>query len=124
MPFGLLEALAGLSWTLWVIVPVLLLAFGLVYVQERDARTSSKRVAGGVGALVVGVVAVGAGLAEGLAGAAGGVSAVLAPHAGFLTHLGLTGLGYVGLSSDWIGSARTFLVFAALLIALSVVWGE
>lgn len=118
------DALAGLSWVLWIVVPVLVVWFGVAYFLERDAQASGKRVAGGVGVLGVSVVAVVTGMAEGLAGAGGGVLGVLAPHLDVLAHVGIAWAGWSGLRGGLLSDATTFAVFALLLLVVSLVWGE
>jgi hypothetical protein len=120
----LLGWLAGLSWTLWVVVPVLFLAFALLYWIEGDERAASRRLAGGLGAFGVSVAAVLAGVGEGLASAGGGLAGVFAPHADFLGQLALIGAGWSGVSGGVMSNIRTFAVFALLVLLVSVVWGE
>lgn len=120
----LLDALAAYAWLLWVIVPLLLAAFTFVYLFERDARTSGKRVAGGIGAIGVGFVAVATGIGEGLAGAGGGAIEVLAPHLDFLAQLGIAWAGWSGLNGGMMADVTAFAVFVVLLIGVSLVWSE
>lgn len=121
---AVLGALASNSWLLWVVGPLFLLAFAVAYWSERDAQDASRRVAGGVGALGVGVVAVATGLVEGLAAGGSGVIDVLAPHFDFLAQLGLAWAGWSGLQGGLMSNVPAFVVFVVLLIGVSVVWGE
>lgn len=115
---------AGLEPYLWIVVPLVLAAFAVAYFLERDAKASGKRVAGGFGAVGVAVVATLTGVAEGFAGAGGGVVDVLAPHLDFLAHLGLSWAGWSALQGGLMSHAPTFVAVVIVLIGVSVVWGE
>jgi len=120
----LVAVLSGYSWVLWVVVPVLFLAFAVLYWLEGDERRASRRLAGGLGAAGVSAAAVVAGVGEGLASAGGGVADVFAPHADFLAQLALIGAGWSGISGGVMSNLGTFAVFAALVLVVAILWGE
>lgn len=90
---------------------------------QRQAKSSGKSVAAGVGFGIASVVGVLAGFGEGTFAAIGSLGGVLSGHAGFAVDLGLAGLGASVVAGHWDPrSVYAFLAVCGIIIVAGVLW--
>lgn len=90
---------------------------------QRQAKSSGKSVAAGVGFGLASVVGVLAGFGEGMFAAIGSLGNVLSGHAGFAVDLGLAGLGASVVAGAWNPrSVYAFLAVSGIIVVAGVLW--